>query len=403
MELALALIDCTRPARSAGRAAVSPLDLICGRSLVDFVAAAAIGAFEGDVLLRTWPGEAESFRVAGLLSHPRVAVADDARVLELLAQARTRHVLVLDGCTPLLTATAVSELLAAPNDDPSLPARARDGSAVVATAEVVARALRSSGDSGLLQALLDGTEPGSGIFDLSQLEVSEQRLYARIADEWRRRGVRVRGAAMIDATVEIEPGAVIETGAHLRGSTRVAAGARVDVGAILTDVEVGPRAIVKPYTIATKTRIGEAAEVGPFSHLRLDSDIQQNARIGNFVETKNVIVRAGAMANHLAYMGDGEVGEGANISAGTIFCNSDGVNKHRTLVGAGAFVGSDCQLVAPVTIGPGAFVATGTTVTADVPADALAISRPPQQNKEGYAPKLRAKFAAIARERKGNT
>jgi len=126
------------------------------------------------------------------------------------------------------------------------------------------------------------------------------------------------------------------------------------------------------------------AQVGPFSHLRPESDIGEEAHIGNFVETKKTRLDKGAKANHLAYLGDGFVGEGANVGAGTIFCNYDGFEKHVTRIGKGAFIGSDSQLVAPVTVGDGAYVGTGTTVTRDVPADALAIGRARQENKEGY-------------------
>jgi bifunctional UDP-N-acetylglucosamine pyrophosphorylase/glucosamine-1-phosphate N-acetyltransferase len=132
--------------------------------------------------------------------------------------------------------------------------------------------------------------------------------------------------------------------------------------------------------------------VGPFSHLRPDSVIGEGAHVGNFVETKKTRMGKGAKANHLAYLGDGVIGAGANVGAGTIFCNYDGVRKHTTTIGEGAFIGSDSQLVAPVTVGAGAYVATGTTVTRDVPADALAIGRAKQENKEGYATRLRARL-----------
>jgi bifunctional UDP-N-acetylglucosamine pyrophosphorylase/glucosamine-1-phosphate N-acetyltransferase len=112
------------------------------------------------------------------------------------------------------------------------------------------------------------------------------------------------------------------------------------------------------------------------------------------VETKKTRVRRGAKANHLAYLGDADIGERANIGAGTIVCNYDGFSKHRTVIGEGAFIGSDSQIVAPVTVGKGAYVATGTTVTKDVPDDALAIGRVKQENKEGYAPGLRARLKA---------
>ncbi len=120
----------------------------------------------------------------------------------------------------------------------------------------------------------------------------------------------------------------------------------------------------------------------------------EEAHIGNFVETKKTKLDRGAKANHLAYLGDGIIGEAANVGAGTIFCNYDGFQKHTTRIGKGAFIGSDSQIVAPVTIGDGAYVGTGTTVTKDVPADALAIGRAKQENKEGYAARLRGRLKA---------
>jgi bifunctional UDP-N-acetylglucosamine pyrophosphorylase/glucosamine-1-phosphate N-acetyltransferase len=192
----------------------------------------------------------------------------------------------------------------------------------------------------------------------------------------------------------VEADAVLEHGVVLRGATRIGAGARVDVGAVLTSVVVAPGAVLKPYTVAQDATIGDKAQIGPFSHLRPESVIEADAHVGNFVETKKTTVRRGAKANHLAYLGDGDVGEGANVGAGTIFCNYDGFKKHRTEIGAGAFIGSDTQIVAPVRIGAGAYVATGTTVTRDVPDGALAISRVRQENKEGYADKLKARLKA---------
>jgi bifunctional UDP-N-acetylglucosamine pyrophosphorylase/glucosamine-1-phosphate N-acetyltransferase len=233
-----------------------------------------------------------------------------------------------------------------------------------------------------------------GVNDRAQLAAAEDALHARIADRLRRAGATIRTSARIDAGVEVEPDAVIEHGVVLRGATRIAGGAHVDVGCVLTDVTVAARAKVKPYSVATSSTIGEAAQVGPFSHLRPDSRIEEEAHVGNFVETKKTVLHKGAKANHLAYLGDGDIGEGANIGAGTIFCNYDGFKKHRTDIGAGAFIGSDSQIVAPVKIGAGAYVATGTTVTKDVPEGALAISRPRQENKEGYAARLKARLKA---------
>ena len=233
-----------------------------------------------------------------------------------------------------------------------------------------------------------------GVNDRQQLAEADAAMIERLTRKWRVAGVTVRAGARIEAGVTIEPDATIESGVVLRGATRIGKGATIDVGCVLTNVEVAEGAVLKAYTVATDSRIGARAQLGPFSHLRPESDIGEEAHLGNFVETKKTTMAKGAKANHLAYLGDGVIGAGANIGAGTIFCNYDGVQKHTTTIGAGAFIGSDSQIVAPVRIGEGAYVGTGTTVTRDVPADALAISRVKQENKEGYASKLRARMKA---------
>lgn len=247
---------------------------------------------------------------------------------------------------------------------------------------------------------VDVDDPGSlvGVNDRAQLAAAEATLYERIADRWRRGGATIRAGARIDAEVVVEEEATIESGVVLRGKTRIGRGATVDVGCVLTNTAVDPGALVKPYSVADSAKIGERAQIGPFSHLRPASDIHADAHIGNFVETKKTVVRRGAKANHLAYLGDGDIGEGANVGAGTIFCNYDGFAKHKTEIGPNAFIGSDSQLVAPIKIGEGAYVGTGTTVTKDVPADALAVGRARQENKEGYAKRLRARLAAQAKK-----
>jgi len=234
----------------------------------------------------------------------------------------------------------------------------------------------------------------AGINDRVQLAEAEGSLLNRIADAHRRNGVTIRANVRIEDGVEIGADSVIDQGAVLRGATKIGAGVHVDVGCVLTDVVVGDGVTIKPYSVLEKSVVRARAQIGPFSHVRPESDIGPDAHVGNFVETKKTKMAAGAKANHLAYLGDGVIGERANIGAGTIFCNYDGVQKHITTIEADAFIGSDSQLVAPVTVGKGAYVATGTTVTRDVPADALAISRPRQENKDGYAAKLRARFKA---------
>jgi len=142
---------------------------------------------------------------------------------------------------------------------------------------------------------------------------------------------------------------------------------------------------VRPGTIMEDSRVGSGATIGPYSHLRPGSEIGDGAHVGNFVETKKIKLGKGSKANHLSYLGDAEIGEGVNIGAGTITCNYDGVNKHKTIIEDGVFVGSDSTLVAPIKIGHGAYVAAGSSITEDVPADSLAFGRARQSVKEGWA------------------
>ncbi len=264
----------------------------------------------------------------------------------------------------------------------------------------VVSAARKSGAPA--QGLRWSAESVQGVNDRHQLAEVEAVMRRRIARDFGRSGVTVRDPSSLyaEADVVIEADATIEPNVVLRGRTRIGAGARIDVGCVLEDVEVAAGAVLKPYTVAQKSRIGEAAQVGPFSHLRPESDLGAESHVGNFVELKKTRLGRGSKANHLAYLGDGEVGENVNVGAGTIFCNYDGFQKHVTVLEDGCFIGSDSQLVAPVRIGKGAYVATGTTVTKDVPDDALAIGRTKQVNKEGYASRLRGKLRAAADEAK---
>jgi bifunctional UDP-N-acetylglucosamine pyrophosphorylase/glucosamine-1-phosphate N-acetyltransferase len=231
-----------------------------------------------------------------------------------------------------------------------------------------------------------------GVNDRVQLFEAEKRMHRRIRAKHQRAGVTIRGGALIDDSVEIEADAHIDTNAVLRGETKIGARVHVGVGSVLVDVVIGEGTVIKPYSVLEKSRVGARAQIGPFSHLRPESELADEVHVGNFVETKKTKMAKGAKANHLAYLGDGVIGERSNVGAGTIFCNYDGVKKHTTTIGKDAFIGSDSQIVAPVTIGDGAYVGTGTTVTKDVPADALAIGRAKQENKEGYASRLKARL-----------
>ncbi|MFW6052138.1 MAG: bifunctional UDP-N-acetylglucosamine diphosphorylase/glucosamine-1-phosphate N-acetyltransferase GlmU [Myxococcota bacterium] len=247
-----------------------------------------------------------------------------------------------------------------------------------------------------------GMDELRGVNDRHELAVADRLLRLRVNRRLAEAGVTIRDphGTFIDADSVLETDAIVEPAVHLRGRCRVAAGARIDVGSVLTDVTVEAGAYVKPYTVAERSRIGAGAQVGPFAHLRPDTDLGPDARVGNFVETKKTRMGRGSKANHLAYVGDGDIGEDVNIGAGTIFCNYDGYEKHTTVLEDGVFIGSDSQLVAPVRVGKGAYVASGTTVVDDVPADALAIARVKQKNKEGFASRLRRRLAAAKKRRR---
>lgn len=236
----------------------------------------------------------------------------------------------------------------------------------------------------------------AGVNDRSQLAAIEEVIFERIRRKLGESGVSIVGHPLVDDTVEVAADARIEDGVRLRGCTQIGAGTLVDVGCVIQDCRIGSNTTIKPYSVLSESIVGDSVQLGPFAHIRPESVLEDECHIGNFVETKKTLIKRGAKANHLAYLGDAEVGEKSNLGAGTIICNYDGFQKQRTVIGKDVFIGSDSQLVAPVTIGDGAYVATATTVTADIPAGALAIGRARQVNKEGYAAPLRDRFRQAA-------
>ncbi len=226
----------------------------------------------------------------------------------------------------------------------------------------------------------------AGINTRSQLAALEKTVLSRRISAWMDAGVtfqnpdtvRIEGRPELGRDVTIGPGVV------LRGTTSIGDGAIVDVGCVLTDCVVGPRAHVRPYVVADSAVLGAGAVVGPYAHLRPGTKLGANTKIGNFVETKKAVFGDGSKASHLSYLGDCTIGQDVNIGAGTITCNYDGFDKHQTVLEDGVFIGSDTQLVAPVRVGANATIAAGTTVTRDVPSGALAISRSPQEHVESY-------------------
>ncbi len=225
--------------------------------------------------------------------------------------------------------------------------------------------------------------------DLAAVETSARR---RINEGWMRAGVTMIDPASTYIDADVGPlGKDVWLGPSvaLRGKTTVGDGVRIDVGCVITDTQVADGANVKPYSVMGESVIGPRTQIGPFSHCRPGTRLDEDVHLGNFVETKKAHLMAGAKANHLAYLGDASIGAKSNIGAGTITCNYDGINKFLTTIEAGAFIGSDSQLVAPVTVGRDAFVAAGTTVTRDVPRGALALTRVKQVNVEGWADRFR--------------
>ena len=190
---------------------------------------------------------------------------------------------------------------------------------------------------------------------------------------------------VIDSDVQVGADTVIEPLVQLLGKTRIGADCRIRSYSVIGNSVIGDRVTVKPGTIMEDSRVGAGAVLGPYTHMRPGSDVGEGAHLGNFVETKKIKLGKGSKANHLSYLGDTEIGEGVNIGAGTITCNYDGVNKHKTVIEDGVFIGSDSTLVAPVTIGRGAYIAAASCITEDVPADALALGRARQSVKEGWA------------------
>jgi bifunctional UDP-N-acetylglucosamine pyrophosphorylase/glucosamine-1-phosphate N-acetyltransferase len=177
---------------------------------------------------------------------------------------------------------------------------------------------------------------------------------------------------------------------HLSADTAIASGAVIEPYVVFgPGVTVAAGAVIRAFSHLEGAVVREGAIIGPYARLRPGADIGQGAHIGNFVEVKKVAVGAGAKANHLSYLGDGSVGAGANIGAGTIFCNFDGFDKFETHIGEGAFIGSNCALVAPVSVGRGAYTGSGSVITRSVAADALAVERGPQVEKAGWAAAFR--------------
>jgi bifunctional UDP-N-acetylglucosamine pyrophosphorylase/glucosamine-1-phosphate N-acetyltransferase len=199
---------------------------------------------------------------------------------------------------------------------------------------------------------------------------------------------------VIDSDVQVGPDTVIEPFVQLRGNTRIGSDTRIGSYSVIINCEIKDQVLVQTGCVLEHSTIRERASMGPYSHLRPGCEICEDAHVGNFVELKKSRLGKGSKANHLTYLGDAEIGEKVNVGAGTITCNYDGVNKHKTIIEDGVFVGSDSILIAPIRIGKGAYIAAATCVTEDVPPDSLALGRARQIVKEGWAKEKREKAKA---------
>lgn len=236
------------------------------------------------------------------------------------------------------------------------------------------------------------------------LGVNSRAELAEVDTLLRRRAVRAAMAAgatlirpetiTLDEGVTFGPDAVVEPFVTITGASSVGAGSRIGQGCVVASSTIGAGVALRPYCVLENAVVGDGAFVGPFARLREGTVLGPDVHVGNFVETKKARLARGAKANHLTYLGDCSVGEKTNVGAGVITCNYDGYGKHHTGIGAGVFVGSDVQLVAPVTIGDGAIIGAGSTITKDVPAHALATSRVPQKTIEGGGARYRERKAA---------
>jgi bifunctional UDP-N-acetylglucosamine pyrophosphorylase / glucosamine-1-phosphate N-acetyltransferase len=239
----------------------------------------------------------------------------------------------------------------------------------------------------------------AGVNDRGQLAALEAVVRRRVLEQLMESGVTVRDPRVtyVDATVTVGRDTALQPGVVLAGRTQIGEGCEIGMGCQLRDATIGDGTTLRPYCVVDGSTIEAGATLGPFARLRPGTVVEAGADIGNFIEIKNTRIGRRVKAHHVGYLGDATVGEGANIGAGTITVNYDGVKKHRTAIGARAFIGSNASLVAPVAIGDDAYVGAGSVITRDVPPDTLALERAPQILKEGWSQRRRSRLGGDPR------
>jgi bifunctional UDP-N-acetylglucosamine pyrophosphorylase/glucosamine-1-phosphate N-acetyltransferase len=236
-----------------------------------------------------------------------------------------------------------------------------------------------------------GPEEILGVNDRVQLAAAGSVLRRTINEALMLAGVTFIDPSVtyIDKEVSVGRDTIIHPNVHISGTTRIGERCTLEPSVTIRDCSIGNDVTIKTGSVLTDAVLHDHVAIGPMAHLRPGTELMEQVKIGNFVETKKVVIGAGSKASHLTYLGDAVIGKNVNVGCGTITCNYDGVKKHRTVIGDDVFVGSDVQFVAPVTIGHNSLIAAGTTVTQNVPPDSLAIARTPQINKEGWKLKKR--------------
>lgn len=257
-----------------------------------------------------------------------------------------------------------------------------------------------------VQAISADPRVAMGVNTQKELAAATRMAFTRKAERLMASGVMMMQpeTAFIEDTVEIEPAAMLYPNVFLKGKTRVGAFSVIESGCVLSDAKVASNVHIKSGCYIDRSAVGAGVELGPYAHLRPGTDVGENCKVGNFVEMKKVKFGKGAKAGHLTYLGDAVIGENTNIGCGTITCNyAVDRKKYVTTIGKDVFVGSDTQFIAPVNVGDGAFIGSGSTITKDVPPGALAVSRVRQTIKENYQPKAPEgtdKGASMAKDKK---
>ncbi|MCF8058255.1 MAG: bifunctional UDP-N-acetylglucosamine diphosphorylase/glucosamine-1-phosphate N-acetyltransferase GlmU [Bacteriovoracaceae bacterium] len=233
----------------------------------------------------------------------------------------------------------------------------------------------------------DDESPFLGVNSPVQLSQALHQLKSRINEDHQNNGVLIleRQHTYIEPTVQIAPGATIYPNCYLHGKTTIATGVEIEPGSIIKDSQIAEGVTIKAYSYLEEAKVAPMCQIGPYARLRPGTDLGEKCKIGNFVEVKKAKLDSSVSVSHLSYVGDAEIGENVNIGCGFITCNYDGEAKHKTVIGKNSFIGSDTQMIAPITIGESAFVASGSTINQDVPSEGFALSRSRQVTKENMA------------------